>query len=94
MPLRVEELILDDWAIEELWRHGIRPSQVGQVQQNPHILLRNRRNRRATHRMVGVDEGGRLLTICIAALDRRRTRWEVVTGWESTAGERTLYESR
>ena len=94
MALRVEELILDDWAIQELWRHGITAVQAFQVQRNSHMLLRNKRRRRATHRMVGVDDGGRMLTICIAPIDIRQRIWEAITGWESTRGERNLYESR
>lgn len=92
MTLRVEEIVLDDWASEELWKHGIRPGQIFQMLENRHILLRNKRRRRATHRLVGPDGSGLLLTVCITPLNRRRTKWEVVTGWPSTTGEKQLYE--
>lgn len=94
MALRVEELVLDDWAIDELSRHRISATRAYEVQTNRHILLRNKRSGRATHRMVGVDNGGRMLTICIAPIYRRARTWEVITGWDSTPGERSLYEGR
>lgn len=90
MPLQVKEIVLDDWSIEELWRHKISARQVMQVQRNRFVLLRNKKHRRATHRLIGVDDGGRMLTICIEPL--KRGTWQVITGWYATTGERTVYE--
>ena len=90
MPLQVKELVLDDWSVEELRRHQITARQVKHVQHNRYVLLRNKRRRRATHRLIGADDGGRILTICIEPI--RGGRWQVVTGWDSTTGERTIYE--
>ncbi len=51
---------------------------------------RNKRRGSGDWKMVGVTEGGRVLTVVMAV--NERTRWlRPITGWASTPGERAKY---
>jgi len=88
--LRIDELEFDEHNEEELARHGIDPPEVYAVLAGQPVLVRNRRRRAATYKVIGPDSSGAMLTIAIAAT-RVRRRWRPVTGWPSTSGEVTLW---
>ena len=77
----------DDANEAEFAGHGIYPEQILQVLSNPHRIEANRRRRRATHRMIGLDAGGRWLTIPIEPTHERGV-WRPVTAWPSSMAER------
>jgi len=87
MPV-VEGLVWDDENEEEVWHHGLEPSDVASVFEAGHALFKNKRHRRGLFQVVGKDAQGRYLTVIIQPT-RDRTLWRVVTGWPSSTGEIT-----
>jgi hypothetical protein len=86
-------------ALDKLAARGIAREEAEQLLRHRYVLVANlrgdplrpqRRNRRI---LIGTTYGGRVLTLVIeATLDP--TTWLLVTGWESTAAERTMMKSR
>lgn len=60
---------------------------------NPWVLLRNKKHRAASHRLVGRTDSGRLLTLLVKETMDTGI-WEVMNGWDSSKGERTLFGRR
>ena len=87
---RIDELEFDEHNEDELARHGIDPIRAFAVLAGQPLLVRNRRRRAATYKVIGPDSGGTMLTIAIAAT-AVRGRWRPITGWASTKGEVTLW---
>jgi len=87
---RVDELEFDEHNEQELASHDIDPLQVMTVLAGRPLFVRNKRGRAATHKVIGPDSGGTILTIAIAAT-AVQGRWRPVTGWASTKGEITLW---
>jgi hypothetical protein len=83
----------DDQNEAHLWEHKLTSATVEQVVGENPIVLRNKGGRRGKLKIVGPDYGGALWTVILAPT-RRRGIWYPVTGWRSTPGERTLYETR
>lgn len=84
---RISELEFDDYNIDELARHRIRPREVLQLLQNAFTVRRNRRGRSGQRQLIGRTDGGRILTIILAETPVPE-RWRPVTGWDSTDAER------
>ena len=62
------------------------PSQVDQVLDNPHVIIRNRKNRRGTYLIIGVDNGNRCIAVPIESTPQRGL-WRPVTAWFCKPGE-------
>ncbi len=87
---RINELQFDENNEEKLRRHDIDPMQVYEVVAGQPLFVRNKRRRRATHKVIGPDDGGTMLTIPIAPT-QVTGQWRPVTAWASTKGEVTLW---
>lgn len=74
------DFLFDDENIEEMARHGVTPRQALQVLDNGPRMGRNRRDRRATHLVIGVDDGGACIAIPVEPT-HDRTLWRPVTAW-------------
>lgn len=84
-----------DWRdgdVEHLAAHGVQPSDVLAVWREAPKYRRNRRNRGASHQMVGPDAGGRFFAIFIREDDTEGGRWRAITGRRATAAERSWWE--
>jgi hypothetical protein len=77
----------------KLRSRGIDEWEPFEVFFNRWVLLKNKRHRAASHRLVGKTDSGRLLTLLVKE-SRDTGIWEVVNGWDSSKGERTLFERR
>jgi uncharacterized DUF497 family protein len=82
MPSRVRVLgfAFDDENVEKFARHGLTDRQVQQVLSNEHLLLPNRKNRRARYLIIGLDHGGTCIAIPVEAT-YDRVIWRPVTAW-------------
>lgn len=69
---------IEEWEPYEVWF-------------NPNVMLRNKKDRAASHRLVGRTDAGRLLTILVAPSNEEGI-WDVVTGWDASAGETTIFD--
>ena len=89
MSIRVEEFEFDDDNLDELWEHQITDDDVLSVRfdRDDTIFLRNKNNKSGTHKMVGRDANGRLLTIILKPISRREGIWRPITGYPSNPYE-------
>jgi hypothetical protein len=88
----VRQLLATDVALDKLAARGIASEEVEQLPRNRHITVRNPRAAAEPAKrvlLIGVTDGGRLLTVVIERTVDPAT-WLVVTGWASTAVERNL----
>ena len=88
----VHELLATTAAIEKLGKRGISDREVEQLPPNHHVIGRNPRGGGDRRLMVGMTDGGRVLTLVVEAT-REPTTWLVITGWEATDRERKMLRS-
>lgn len=89
-PTYAEEWDWDEDNESELAHHGIHVRDVYQVWANSPEWVPNKRRGSGDHKMLGLTDGGRALSIVVKYYrDRRMNR--AITGWDATAGERTRY---
>jgi hypothetical protein len=89
----VAYFLFDDENEGKIAAHRLTSWRVLQVLQNKHIVVPNRRRRRASFLIVGRDNGGACISVPI-----ERTRdplvWRPVTAWLSKDSERRQLERR
>jgi hypothetical protein len=90
MPI-IREWEWDDWNVDELARHGLSPRTVRQVGNEDPRFRRNKRNRAASHQMIGPDLGGKIWMVCIVRLAGMGDVWRAITGHEASDGEIEWY---
>ena len=88
MVYEILEFLFDEDNESKFAAHGLTSRQVLQVLENPHLVTRNRRRRRATHLVVGRDYGGACISIPIEPT-HERTLWRPVTAWPCKSSELT-----
>jgi hypothetical protein len=90
--LYIEAWEWDDGNIEHLATHGITPELIeDEIWLKAPKFLANRRNRAASHPMVGPDRSGELWTICIVQVEDDPAIWRAITGWRSRPREQEWY---
>jgi uncharacterized DUF497 family protein len=85
----ITELHVSVGAEDELAAHGLDVESALEVEWNGPEFFRDKLDGR--YRMIGKDDGGALLTIIIEP-SNEHGRWDVVTGWKSSKGERTVWQ--
>jgi hypothetical protein len=80
--IRIQDLDLDEQNIDEMAAHELTVDSLDQILDNRPRFRRNKRNRTATHQMVGPDDGGRFWVVCIA--ERGPEFWRPITGWPAS----------
>ena len=91
MRLRVEELHFDDMSREKLASHGVSIRAARQVLYERPKYRKNRKNRAATHKMIGPDRGGAMWTIFIRETDYQPGLWRVINGWDTEDEDKDWY---
>lgn len=81
-----------DEIVEHIARHHVHPSDVLATWLGSPKYRRNKKNRVATHQMIGPDAGGRFLAIFIREDDVYEGQWRVVTARQASDAERTWWE--
>ncbi len=76
----VEAFLIDDANEDKFWDHGLTVAHVAQVLDGPHRIKRNRRDRRASHLLIGRDHQGRCIAIPIEPTHERGV-WRPITAW-------------
>ena len=71
--------------------HGITPGQVFAVLRSSFVSVRNRKQRRASHLLIGRDVAGRCLAIPVEATPDP-VIWRPVTAWYCKSGEEALLQ--
>ena len=84
---------MGEQARSKLLARDIEEWEPYEVLFNRWVLLRNKKRRAATHRLVGRTDSGRLLTLLVRESQDAGT-WEVLNGWNASKGEVTLFNRR
>jgi uncharacterized DUF497 family protein len=82
----------DDENSDKIARHGLSERQVLQVLENEFLLLRNRKERRASYLVIGQDHGGACIAIPIEPT-YDEVIWRPVTAWPCKGSERAKLKS-
>lgn len=62
------------------------PHEIDEVLEGAHTIIRNKRHRAGTHRLLGRSFGGRLITVVIAPTERTGM-WRPISAWPSDSEE-------
>ncbi|MGA2285521.1 MAG: hypothetical protein ABSG55_04550 [Dehalococcoidia bacterium] len=89
----VADFLFDDESETKMAAHGLTPSRVLQVLDNVHVIVPNRRGRRAPFLIVGRDNGGACISTPIEPT-RDPLVWRPITAWPSKESERRQLERR
>lgn len=85
-----------DWDAgneDHLAEHRIASWEAEEAFLNHPVWVPNTKGRRGRWKMVGRTMGGRALTL-VVAVDPVSATLRVITGWDSTTGEKTRYSRR
>jgi hypothetical protein len=89
----IADFLFDDENEDKMAVHGLNPRRVLQVLENVHIIVPNRRGRRAPFLIVGRDNGGACISIPIEPT-HDPLMWRPVTAWLSKNSEQRQLEQR
>jgi len=81
----------DEDNLAELARHRLSRKTVEQVTEGNPRLRRNKKDRAATHMMIGPDQGGGLWVVCIVQVPGQRGLWRAITGWRAEPKDEEWY---
>lgn len=87
----VAELLINDKGREKLASHGVPIRAARQVLYEKPKYRKNRKNRAASHQMIGPDRGGAMWTICIRETNYQPGLWLVLNGWRADDEEKGWY---
>jgi hypothetical protein len=92
----IAEWYWSDHNRAKLARHGVRPEDVIDVWDNEPKYRPNKKNRAATHQMIGPNWGGAFLAVAIKQVidndDQPDGLWMAVTGWPAEPHERAWWD--
>jgi hypothetical protein len=91
---RVHQHLVTDAALDKLGARQIAAVDAEQLLRNPHVIVRNPRSPADPGKrrlLIGRTDGGRGLTLVIERTADPES-WLILTGWSSTAAERTMFE--
>lgn len=91
MAIEVHTLEWDEHNEEHIAVHGLSVREVNQVVANPHVIVRNRKMRRAQHLMIGRTHSGRAVTVALAKT-KTAGSWRPVTAHPSTKAQTRVLE--
>jgi hypothetical protein len=87
--IAVVELVIDDDNTEKFWQHGQNPEDVVEVLFFPRVVRRNRKERRASHILIGRTRQGWCLAMPIEPTAEVGV-WRPVTAWRCKPSEWAL----
>lgn len=85
----IKNLIWDEWNIEHIAKHGVKPDEAEQICKGVHLLNKWKNN---MYRVIGQTSGGRYLTIFLAP--RAKHNYYPVTARDSTLREKRAYKNK
>ena len=85
--IEINELEIDEENAKEMAKHGVSEARALSVLEMTPRVFGNRRNRSATHILIGPDSSGIILSVPVSPT-HIRGRWRPVTAWES--GQRDI----
>jgi hypothetical protein len=89
--LRVEDLQISDRVRDKLASHSVPIRAVRQVFYERPKYRKNKKNRAASHLMIGPDRGGAMWAIGIRETDYQPGLWRVINGWPAEDTDKEWY---
>lgn len=89
--IRIEAFLIDEDNEAKFAMHGLSLWQVLQVLDNEHLVVQNRRRRRASYLVIGRDHGGNCIAIPVEST-HKRALWRPVTAWPCKNYEKSRLE--
>ena len=89
----ITRFLFDDENEEKFAAHNVSAEQVYQALRNPHIIVSNRKERRARHLLIGRDDGGACLAIPVTPTTDPAI-WRPVTAWRCKDRELAVLERK
>ena len=86
---RIETFIFDEENEEKISAHGLSIYRVLQLLDNKHIIMPNRKRRRATFFIIGRDNSGTCISVPIEPTHQNGI-WRPITAWPSKKSEETI----
>lgn len=85
----IKNLIWDEWNIDHITRHNVRPEEVEQVCKERHLANKWKNK---TYRVIGKTANGRYLTIFLGP--RNNKSYYPITARDSTLREKREYKNK
>lgn len=82
----IDAFMIDEDNEAKFWQHGLAADDILQVIDGPHIIERNRKERRASHLVIGRDRAGVCIAVPVESTHDRRV-WRPVTAWRCKESE-------
>ena len=92
MTVEVHILEWDEAGEEHIAEHGLTVREVNQIAANPHLIVRNRKDRRAHYLMIGSTHGGQVVTVALQKT-REAGTWRVATAYAATEAQQRVFKS-
>jgi hypothetical protein len=92
VPDEINVLLIEEAAVEKLGARHISDGEARQLLRNDNTIGPNPRGGEERRLLVGRTDGDRSLTLVVERTLEPST-WLVITGWNSTKGQRTMLES-
>jgi uncharacterized DUF497 family protein len=89
VPVEIRALVWDDVNEAHLAKHGVSVREVAQMLSNPHVIVRNRKQRSTRRLLIGSTHGGRMLTVPLAQTADQST-WRPVTAFPATRAQQQV----
>lgn len=86
--MQIACLIVDEDNEDKFWEHGIVPEQVVSILEQPFLIKRNRKQRRASRLLIGRDTHGQCIAVPVEPTNDPLT-WRPVTAWYCKPAEET-----
>jgi len=87
----IETFLFDEENEEKITNHGLSINRVLQILDNAHIIMPNRKRRRAKYLIIGRDNGGTSISVPIEPTHKSGI-WRPITAWLSKKGEETILD--
>jgi hypothetical protein len=91
VAVEVRALSWNDETEAHIAEHDVTPREVNQMVENPHIIVRNRKGRRAPVLLIGRTHGGRVLSVPLAKT-RDPGVWRPITAFSATEAQTALLD--
>lgn len=83
----IQDFQFDADNLDKLATHRLSDWQVAEILDNEHVVVPNRKRRRAKYLVIGLDNAGNCLTVPVAPTSDRGV-WRPVTAWRCKDSER------
>jgi hypothetical protein len=92
--IQIAELLSSRRAEDQMWQHGVYLDQLREaIWAGRYVVTPNRRDRAASHLLIGRDQQGRCLVAPIVGTDDPVV-WRVITAWYCKSGEAAILRQR